>query len=211
MKSISLFSFPIIILSISACSGNSASHLPSPLELPGAIIGSVVENATYGAKRRRVESYVDKNYLAIRDDVRQGGGKILDGAINVAGIKGAKRDRAKNDLISNQARYFHHTEHVAENLMHIFASLYVSKKKADKRINGFTYVEAHNVIKAYANQNFEALRVAIQQGQGIGLDELVSHLNIRDVQKRTVFKQRAKPLYKTIYLELVTTVLMVNS
>ncbi|HIO92263.1 MAG TPA: hypothetical protein EYG68_05380 [Leucothrix mucor] len=211
MKNISLLSLPVMVLLFSACSSNSASHLPSPFELPGAVIGSVFENATYGARRRRVESYVAKNYLAIRNDVRQGGGQTLEDAFNVAGIKGAKRNKAKSNFLNNKAHYFHHVVSVSDNLMHNFAALYVSKSKADKKINGFTYSEARNVIRNYADKNFESLRIAIQQGQGGGLEELASRLNINDAQKRVTFKQRAKPLYKTIYLELVTVGLMINS
>ena len=211
MKYIAILFPATVAVLISACSGNSASHLPSPIELPGAIIGSVIENATYGAKRRRVESYVAQNYLAIRNDARRGGGKALDGAINVAGIKGAKRNRAKNDLINNQAVYFHNVENVVDNLINNFTALYLSTSKADKRINGFTYTEARNIIKNYANQNFEALRIAVQQGGGVALEALASRLNIQDTSKKLIFQQRAKPLYKTIYLELVTVVLMVNN
>ena len=205
---VSLFSLSLV----SACSGgNSASHLPSPLELPGAIIGSVFENATYGVRSRKVEAYVAKNYLAIRSDARKGGGQTIEGALNVAGLKGAKREQARSELINDQAMYFHHVVNVVDNLINNFTALYVSNRREDKLINGFSYMEARGVIRDYANQNFEALRIAIQQGQGKALDELASRLNIQNEQKRQTFKQRAKPLYKRIYLDLISILLMVNS
>ncbi len=205
---VSLFS----LFLVSACSsGNSASHLPSPLELPGAVIGSVFENATYGVRKRRVEAYVAKNYLAIRADARKGGGQAIEGALNVAGLKGVKRDRARNELINDQAMYFHHVVSVVDNLINNFTALYMPNRREDKLINGFSYMEARGVIRDYADQNFEALRIAIQQGQGKALDELTSRLNIQNEQKRQAFKQRAKPLYKRIYLDLISVLLMVNS
>ena len=203
-------SFTSLLLLLSACS-NNASHLPSPFELPGAIIGSVFENTRHNARQRRVEAYVTQHYLDIRQDVKKGGGKALEGALNAAKIKAAKRDATKKDFITNQDVYFKNTVAVADALINNFASLYVSTSKADKRINGFTYTEARLVIKDYARQNFEPLRLAIQQGQGDGLEQLASRLNINDAAKRTQFIQKAKPLYKRIYLDLVVVVLMVYS
>ena len=194
---------------LSSCSGNGDSHLPSVFELPGAIVGSAIDNATYNVKRRKVEAYVANNYEALREDVEQGGGQVLEGALDSAGIKGGKRNQAKNDLISNRSTYFYNTEIVTGNLINPFASLYLARE-ADKKINGFSYTEARQIIKNFADQNFEELRLSVKSNQGSALDGLASRLNIQDPQKRSQFKQKSQRLYKTIYLETVTVVFMVN-
>ncbi|MCF6235426.1 MAG: hypothetical protein L3J70_03485 [Gammaproteobacteria bacterium] len=204
-----LFLATVFMFFLSACASDSASHLPSPLELPGAIIGSAFENTIYKAKRKKVASYVAKNYLAIRQDVMQGGGKALEGALDVTGIKGGKRDETKNDLITNKADYFQNSDIVTDALINRFISLYSVKQK-DKKINGFSYTEARLVIKNYTDKNFEALRISIQQGEGSALKELASQLNINDMKKQAQFKQQSRQLYETLYLEPVIVVLMVN-
>ncbi len=212
LKSLGLSPVLIFVLALvlNACASDSASHLPSPLELPGAILGTVIENTSYNAKRKKVDAYVTQNYLTIRQDVMQGGGKVLEGALSVAGIKSNKRDEARNDLITNKSNYFQNTELVTDALINRFTSLYPVRKQ-DKKINGFSYTEALLVIKNYTDQNFEALRIAIQKGEGSALEELASQLNIDDTNKRAQFKQQTKLLYKTIYLEPVIVVLMVNA
>lgn len=96
---------PLIIL-LSACS-NRASHLPSPIELPGALIGSVVENITYNARRKQVKQYVLANYPVLRTEAATGQGSYLESAMNLAGISAAdKRSRVLSELQTGHARYF---------------------------------------------------------------------------------------------------------
>ncbi len=47
----------ILSLFLLGCSSKDASHLPSLFELPGAIIGTTIENAAYNTKRQRVQQY----------------------------------------------------------------------------------------------------------------------------------------------------------
>ena len=205
-----LISALLLSSGLSSCASNGASHLPSPLELPGAIIGSVIENTSYNAKRRKVESYVVKHYLAIRQDALQGGGKSLEGALNVARIKAHKRAQATNELVNNHLLYFHNGDKVRSVLINHFAALYLAKQE-DKKINGFSYTEAKLVISEFANQNFEPLRLSIKNNQGDALDRLASKLNMTGVKKRTEFIKKAQSNYKAIYLEPVVVLLMVHS
>ena len=199
--------FPILI---SGCS-NDASHLPSPFELPGAILSSAIENATYNTKRKNVEAYVGKHYLAIRDDAYQGGGKTLEGAFDAAGLRGSNRAKARKDFINRTDDTFKNSLLVEEALIQVFSALYVNESSAkDKQINGFDYIEARAVINKFSAQNFEALRSAIKRGDGTALDQLTSALRIQN-EKRTAFKQKAHGLYKRIYLEPVVIALMILS
>lgn len=212
MRKINLaFSTFIFTLLLSACS-NSASHLPTPLELPGAIIGSTIENARYGSKRKRVAAYVAQHYLQMRQDVKEGGQKALNGAFDVAGISQKKRARAHQIMRVSQKQVFYNGGLVSDNLMRVFTSLYGYEITAtDRRINGINEFKAQTLITHYANANFEKLRIAIKNGKGLTLDRLVTQLNIKDSRKRKAFKKKAKALYNKIYLESVVVAIMINT
>ncbi len=200
----------VLLLSISGCSQNT-SHLPSVFDIP-SVIGSVFENATYSAKRKKVASYVQKHYLGLRDDVSEGGGKVLEGALDVAGIKQSKRDKARQIIISSKKQTYENTLLVTDSLVQVFATLYVNESSAkDKRINGFSYIEARQLIRRYTKNNFEALRIAIKQGEGEALDDLMTQLNIKHTDKRSMFKKKAKSRYHVIYLDIVVTSIMINA
>lgn len=95
----------LILLGLFGCS-NEPSHLPSPLELPGAVVGTLVENATYGARRNRVKAYVSANYAALREQAKVGQGPVLERALDLAGVAGDKRAKAKQELRLEHGRYF---------------------------------------------------------------------------------------------------------
>lgn len=100
--------FVLTLLSVcglSACS-NEASHLPSPISLPGAIVGTVFENATYGARRKKVKQYVSANYQALGNEARTGQGVHLEKVMAIAGIPPAKRPAARNELMNTNQGYF---------------------------------------------------------------------------------------------------------
>ena len=90
--------------------------------------------------------------------------------------------------------------------------MYINTSTAkDKRINGFHYDDARQVIRNYAGQNFEALRLDIKQSNGQALRQLASKLRIQDNQKYDLFFKRSQQQYKRIYLEPVVVALMVQS
>ena len=95
----------LFLLGLFGCS-NEPSHLSSPLELPGAVVGNLVENATYGARRKRVKAYVQTNYAALREQAKVGQGAVLERALDLAGVAGDKRAKAKQELQAEHARYF---------------------------------------------------------------------------------------------------------
>ncbi len=197
-------------LSITACSKND-SHLPSPLDLPG-VIGSVFENASYQAKRKKVAAYVNAHYLAIREDVLKGGGKNLEGVFDVAGIKPSRRAAARKMMENDRKQIFQNALTVSDSLINVFASLYVNERKNKEiEIHGFKYIDAKMLIQNYANANFEALRLAIKNGQGPALDHLLLKLDVKDAGKQTIFKKKAQALYNAIYIDPVVVAVMVNT
>ncbi len=199
------------VLSLTACS-REANHLPSILELPGAVIGSAVENTVYNSRRKKVEAYIAKHYLAIRQDVAQQSGPALEGALESAGLTALQRADAKQDLINNQALYFYSSDAVVDNLIYPFAALYTAtSSEKDKRINGFTHQEARSIIKHFAEQHFEALRQSIEHGKGPAFDALASKPHIQTEAQRRAFYTKAQSRYAAIYFEPIVIVLMVSS
>ncbi len=95
----------LILLGLLGCS-NEPSHLPSPLELPGAVVGNLVENATYGARRKRVKAYVQAHYAVLREQAKAGQGAALEQAMDIAGVTGAKRAQVVRELQAEHVRYF---------------------------------------------------------------------------------------------------------
>lgn len=95
----------LLVLGLFGCT-NEPSHLPSPLELPGAVVGTLVENVTYGARRKRVKAYVIANYVALREQAKVGQGAVLERALDLAGVAGDKRVKVKRELQLEHARYF---------------------------------------------------------------------------------------------------------
>ncbi len=174
------------------------------------MISSTIENTLYSAKRSKVEAYVTQYYLAIRHDVQLGGGSTLEGAFDSAKIKGPQREVAINNFINDYDYLFRNNQLVADHLSEVFFVLY-GVKRIDKRINGLSRMEAYQIIMDSAADNFESLRLAVQQGQGAGLDQLATRLNITEPAKRHLFNQQARLLYKTIYLEPVVVGIMVHS
>jgi len=94
---------PVCVLC--ACS-NEASHLPSPISLPGAAISSVFENATYGARRNKVKAYVSANYQVLRSEVQVGQGVHLDQVMDITGVSGEKRAKVVQELRGDNPVYF---------------------------------------------------------------------------------------------------------
>ena len=92
-----------VVLGLAACSG--PSHLPAPWELPGAAVSSAFENATYGAKRGRVERIVSANRDAIAAEIDAGGGVALDQAMAAAGVPDAVRPALVSELRTHPEIY----------------------------------------------------------------------------------------------------------
>ncbi len=117
---------------------------------------------------------------------------------------------AINSFINDYDYLFNNNQLVADHLSEVIFVLY-GVKRIDKKINGLSHMKAYQIINNYATENFESLRVAVQQGHGAGLDELETRLNITEPTKRQLFNEQAKLLYKTIYLEPVVVGIMVHS
>lgn len=76
----------MITLTLLAGCTDEANHLGNPLLLPVTGATTAIENAAYNKRRGEVEIIVKSNYDAIRRDIRDGGGPVLDKAMDAAGV-----------------------------------------------------------------------------------------------------------------------------
>ena len=79
-----------VSVALSACAGG-ASHVPPLWQLPGAAVGSTIDNEVYGRRRAKVKKYVAENWIQIQTDISLGGGVALNRAFDLAKIAYAKR------------------------------------------------------------------------------------------------------------------------
>ncbi|TDT77852.1 hypothetical protein BDE40_1151 [Litoreibacter halocynthiae] len=80
-----------IVLAFAGCSPSAPSHLPNPVLLPAYAVGNAIHNASYNARRAKVKTYVAQNFEALNQDLRGGGGPVLEKAYRLAGIKAETR------------------------------------------------------------------------------------------------------------------------
>lgn len=92
MKSVKILTLLAgVAFGISACASTAPSHIPNPVTLPVSAAGKAVENQSYGASRRKVETFVETNHRFLIDEIALGGGPTLGEAMNLAGIDIKKR------------------------------------------------------------------------------------------------------------------------
>jgi len=96
--------------------GCGPSHLPHPLALPGAAIGTAVENATYGARRGKVKAHVTEQFDPLLVEIAKGGGPMLSKAYNLARVPASKRE-ALTALLKDDPRLRTDPEALTVSLM----------------------------------------------------------------------------------------------
>ena len=74
---------------LAACS-TDASHIPPLHQLPGAAIGSVIENSRYQARRDKVKAMIQPHYDLLMTDVSRGGGTTFDITCRAANVSPPK-------------------------------------------------------------------------------------------------------------------------
>ena len=80
----------LLLLPLVGCT-DQPSHIPNPLFLPAQAVGSAVQNASYDARRGRVENHVITNHSDIVSEIEAGGGPMLSLAMELAWITAPKR------------------------------------------------------------------------------------------------------------------------
>jgi len=89
---------------LSACS--CASHIPPPWELPGAAIGSAIENAGYSAKRKRLKQFLADNFDELKSDIDLSGGAALTKAYALSNIPAETQSSLLSEFQTHPEIYF---------------------------------------------------------------------------------------------------------
>ncbi len=95
----------VAVVLLTGCASREASHLPPVWQIPGAVIGGGIENAVYGAKRKRVEAHVSANFNVLLTDMRNGSGPALTRAFELSGVNESKRDELIADILGHPDIY----------------------------------------------------------------------------------------------------------
>ena len=105
----------IFVIIVSFCSWLLAgctrppSHLPAPLpflgQLPGALVSHVYEGASYGARRKRTEKFMQRHYEQLLWDIQNGAGQTLDQALESAKVQPQNKGVLVDELRSNPDIY----------------------------------------------------------------------------------------------------------
>ena len=201
------FYFLLMLLFLNACSTKEASHLPSPLELPGAIISTTVENAFYEHKRSKVKAYIISNYDAIKHDIRLGKGTHIENLLHQAYIKASTMSTVKKALQKDYYVMFQNTQLSTEAVMQAFETLYLPKKKT-KTMNGFTYTQAYNIVQSEIRKHFEIFRLSLKYQTTTGLLPFIKKLHISDYKKQQHFYESLWKRYDELIIEPVVVSVM---
>ena len=202
---------PLILLLLLSCTDkNDGSHLPLPLELPSAIIGTTVDNAIYGHKRTKVKHYVIENYDSLKVEIKAGDGVHFNALLDKADIQTLQRNRVKQELSQEYDSLFKNTQLSTEAVMNTFSALYLPKE-GTKTINGFTYTQAYNIVQAYLENHFDIFRLSLKNKITQGLITLINDLNIDDKNKQNLFYESLWKRYDTLIIEPVVVAVMVKT
>lgn len=87
-----------------ACTGG-ANHLGNPILWPIGAVSTGVENATYGAKRRKVSAHVHANFATLIGEIMAGSGSKLAQGMDLARVPNGERAALRALLKSDIAIY----------------------------------------------------------------------------------------------------------
>jgi len=100
-----------------ACSSGEANHLGNPLLWPIGIVSNGLDNASYNAKRRKVEAHVAAHYPALMAQIKAGGGAQLSRGMDLAGVPDATRPTLRDRLRADIALFQNDPEALVVALM----------------------------------------------------------------------------------------------
>ena len=93
------------LLALAACDPSAPSHFPNPVQLPGAIIGTTVDNSFYNARRKRVAAFVRANYPAMVAEIQAGTTTLAYAAMDIARVPAPSQPVLFKEFQDNPAIY----------------------------------------------------------------------------------------------------------
>jgi len=108
---------PIGLILVLALGGCDMGHLGNPVMWPGMAVGSVIENASYNARRKQVSKHVAAHYSDILADIRAGGGPALTLGADLARIPAAARPALIRTMQSDIAKFTPDSKQTRERLV----------------------------------------------------------------------------------------------
>ena len=78
-------------------------------------------------------------------------------------------------------------------------------------MNGFTYNQAWNIVQSHVDNNYDLLQSNVKNNEHAVLTEIANNLHINDAKKRTPFIHSLDNKYESLYLNLLTTSIMIHA
>lgn len=108
-----LFGFAMILL----LSGCDMGHLGNPLLWPSNAVSTGIENATYNARRKKVESHVAAHQTEIIADIRSNGGPALTKGMDLAQVSPKDRPAFLRILKQDITKFTPNTDQARKQLV----------------------------------------------------------------------------------------------
>ena len=105
MKSQFLITLAILPVALAGCDPTQPSHIPNPIQLPGAVIGTGIENTFYNARRKRVSGFVMANYAGLVTEIKAGQTPLAHIAMDIARVPAPSWPVLFDELRSNPDIY----------------------------------------------------------------------------------------------------------
>ncbi len=207
MYKIKLLTYLLTLALFVSCASKENHILVNPI----SAVWSNIENVNYSAKEKKVSNYVEKYYDLLKREIKKGEGIHIEEVLRIASIKNTKFSTVKLALKKDYSTIFHNVEIISELIIHSFSRLYMPKSKDDKTMNGFTFTQAWNIIQNHVDNKYDLLQSDVKNKQHKILIEIANDLHINDAKKRTIFLNSLDNKYKSLYLDLLTTSIMVHT
>jgi hypothetical protein len=102
------------VLTLSAC---DMAHLGNPVMWPAMVVGNAAQNASYNARRTRVEAHVNAHHGDILNEIENGGGPALSQGMNLARVPKQTRPEVLRILKKDIAKFSPDTDQAREMLV----------------------------------------------------------------------------------------------
>lgn len=104
----------VLLFGLAAC---DMGHLGSPVMWPSMAVSNGLENASYNARRQRVQAHLAQRYTEVLTDIRSGGGPALTLAAELAQVPPQTRPELTRTLNADLAKFSPDTPAARERLL----------------------------------------------------------------------------------------------